>query len=219
MKFRSIASCLAIFFLATHVSSSLAQESSTSMKKVALRVEENANWMASAKNCPASEIPQQEKVNYLRPKSCTANPELCLSQCESGKGDFCYILAYDMQQSKSSIQASEALYQRACKLGVMSGCTNRAAGMFVEKANDEASKQCAAKTYSTVCSFDDPWACTMYAFHLIRGIGVKKDLDLALEVLKKSCKYGDEDPACSGAKGLRQEIMNAKRGLPMKRSK
>jgi hypothetical protein len=57
----------------------------------------------------------------------------------------------------------------------------------------------------------------MYAFHLSRGLGVAKDEALALKILEKSCKYGDSDPACGYAKGLRQDILNRRsKKLPPK---
>ena len=103
---------------------------------------------------------------------------------------------------------AEALFQRACSLGVASGCTNRAAGMLrAAGTSDHRLDQCAAATFAKACELEDPWACTMYASHLVRGAGVNKDAKLALRVLEKSCKYGKDDPACENAMQIREEIL------------
>ena len=54
-----------------------------------------------------------------------------------------------------------------------------------------------------------PWACTMYAFLLSRGIGLRQDKDLALKVLGKSCKYGANDEACIYGTRLKQELLHS----------
>jgi TPR repeat protein len=96
----------------------------------------------------------------------------------------------------------------------MSGCTNRAAGLSEAKPNDMATQACAVDTYAKVCGFDDPWACTMYAFHLSRGIGVAPDPGKALQVLEKSCKYGPDDQACIYGERVRRDIQNQVSGTP-----
>jgi hypothetical protein len=94
---------------------------------------------------------------------------------------------------------SEALFLRACTLGIVSGCTNRAAGMDRPDA-------CAIRTFQVGCDRDDPWACTMIGFHLIRGIGIAQDRERARQALAKSCRFGEDDPACEYAKRLLNEI-------------
>jgi len=78
--------------------------------------------------------------------------------------------------------------------------------MLADSPKDSQVQACAAATFAKACSFDDPWGCTMYAFHLGRGIGVAQDRELALKTLEKSCKYGAEDPACSTGLQLGEEI-------------
>jgi hypothetical protein len=46
----------------------------------------------------------------------------------------------------------------------------------------------------------------MAGYHLARGIGVARDPTRAREVLAKSCKYGEEDQACTYAKGILKGI-------------
>lgn len=106
---------------------------------------------------------------------------------------------------------SEALFLRACKLGIVSGCTNRAAAMINLKADDEKAVKCAVDTFEKTCEQDDPWGCTMFAYALVAGQGGRpKDLDKALQVLSKSCKYGIGDDACQAANKLAEEIKKIK---------
>ena len=65
---------------------------------------------------------------------------------------------------------------------------------------------CAIQTYEKACDRDDPWACTMIGLHLIRGLGVAKDLKRAAQALSKSCRYGETDQACEYAIKLMKEI-------------
>jgi TPR repeat protein len=51
----------------------------------------------------------------------------------------------------------------------------------------------------------------MYSSALAEGRGRRQNLEEALKVLSKSCKYGDEDPACSAAKKLEQSILESKK--------
>jgi hypothetical protein len=178
------------------------------VQQIALRVNANGEWQRDAKRCPAELIPTKQDLSYLSLDHCRS-PRLqqCLKSCEAGRAGSCYWLAYALQSKKVSDTASEALYQRACRLGIVSGCTNRAAGMLHLKEPIPRLEQCAASTFSKACDLDDPWACTMFAQQLIRGAGVEKNDELALRVLEKSCKYGSEDPACVEAMQLKAELL------------
>ena len=181
--------------------------------RIAKDVLSNGSWLAEADRCPSKLMLQRESRDHLAGNDCTPGRlSGCLSKCSTGGGGSCYWLAYALQQSQADRRASEALFQRACKLGVMSGCTNRAAGMLAEKKDDSSAQACAAETFSRTCAFDDPWACTMYASLLNRGIGVAKNNALALKVLEKACKYGPEDQACIYGTQLKKEILRTDPG-------
>ncbi|MGC5700907.1 sel1 repeat family protein [Pseudomonas sp. NFXW11] len=175
------------------------------------KVQAQQEWQAQARHCPAEQMPSMASKRATQANRCE-NPEqlgACLQRCEGGDASDCYWLANTLQQSKGPAAGYEPLYQRACSLGLVSGCTNRAAGMLVAEGDSQKSQQCAAQTFSKACDLDDPWACTMYGFHLSRGIGTAPDADRALQVLDKSCKYGTADPACRGARQLQEEIRQA----------
>ncbi len=173
-------------------------------------VGKKADWIKEAQQCPASLLPRRVSANYLMGDTCKLNLGLCFMKCESGDASSCYWLAYDVQQAGASAQTSDVLFQRACKLGAVSGCTNRAAAMSAKAPQDMAVQRCAVQTYRKACDHNEPWGCTWYGLHLSRGIGVKTNLDLALRMLERSCRYGKEDPACSNAMTLKQEILRQK---------
>jgi TPR repeat protein len=150
---------------------------------------------------------QRESRDHLKGNVCTPGRfSSCLSRCSEGEAGACYWLGYELQQGHAESSVSELLYQRSCRLGIASGCTNRAAGQLADHPNDAKAQACAAQTFAKTCSLDDPWGCTMYGFHLSRGIGVAQDRQLALKVLNKSCRYGTDDPACSSGMRLKDEL-------------
>ena len=175
--------------------------------QVEAAVAKKADWVKEAGQCPASLLPRQVSTAYLMGDTCKLNLALCFMKCEAGDAGACYWLGYDVQQAGGSSVTADVLFQRACKLGVASGCTNRAAAMSAQAPQDMAVQRCAVRTYSKTCAHNEPWGCTMYALHLSRGLGVKADPDLALRMLARSCQYGKDDPACSNAMALKQEIL------------
>jgi len=184
----------------------LAAEASPAMKRIDAQVAAQPDWLADARACPVSLLPERQSYIEVSSGDCKTGLAQCLAECKFGDARSCYWLAYGVQQGGGQEQTSEALFQRACRLGVVSGCTNRAAGMLTATPGAPAIQHCAARTFEKGCALDDPWACTMYALHLSRGMGVKADPALALRVLEKSCKYGADDPACRNAAALRKQI-------------
>ncbi|BAQ74222.1 Sel1 domain-containing protein repeat-containing protein [Pseudomonas sp. Os17] len=178
---------------------------------ISAKVQARQDWQAQARQCPSDNMPARTATRATQANRCETPEQLgaCLQRCEAGDGNDCYWLATTLQQAKGPAAGYEPLYQRACSLGLVSGCTNRAAGMLTADADNQATRHCAVQTFNKACELNDPWACTMYGFHLSRGIGVAPDADLALKVLDKSCKYGPADPACSGARQLQEEIREA----------
>jgi len=177
-------------------------------ESVSRQITQNQEWMSELQQCPADLMPASE--NSIGEDGCRS-PRLrsCMASCTSGEGDACYWLAYALQREKAPEQSIEALFQRACKLGVVSGCTNRAAGILSAE-DSESNQACAARTFQKTCSRDDPWGCTMYALHLSQGWGVPQNKRLALQVLEKSCKYGPEDEACTRGMELKDQLLEAR---------
>lgn len=167
-------------------------------------------WVRESQYCPTHVFPSRKTLSYQARNDCKPGRfSQCLSKCISGEAAACYWLGQELQVGKADQAAAETLYQRSCKLGVVSGCTNRAAGMLQEQPASKQAQACATSTFAKACEADDPWACTMYAMQLTLGQGVKQNKEKALSILKKSCKYGPEDEACSAGIRLRKAILDA----------
>jgi hypothetical protein len=161
---------------------------------------ETPNWLPNLDRCPADVMPARETELQYSKEPCASALEQCLVNCRAGDAGDCYASAQILIEVRRNAVA-EALFLRACALGIVSGCTNRAAGM--DSAGDGS---CAIRTFDIACSRNDPWACTMIGFHLVRGIGIAKDPVRAKEALAKSCRYGEADQACGYARRLMSEI-------------
>jgi TPR repeat protein len=161
------------------------------------------DWLPKPDRCPADLMPAHENSPLdFSLERCSAAPEQCLAACRTGTAGDCYATAIVFQKARPENDLiAQALFQRACMLGMVSGCTNRAAAKDMEQNN-----ACAIRTYDLACDRDDPWACTMVGLHLIRGIGIEKNLARARQALAKSCRFGDGDEACRASKALLKEI-------------
>lgn len=172
---------------------------------------EKPKWLFGEDICPFEVFPKVEDDKFYSFESCAENADICLEKCKDNDGAACYSLAVSIQMKKGLEQyISEFLFLRACKLGYISGCTNRAARILNDHPNDDKFLKCAADTFEKSCEKDDPWGCTMFGDILFRGIIRPKDEEKALQVLAKSCKYGDADAACVKAKELIEEIKKSK---------
>lgn len=177
---------------------------------VAEQVKARKAWMAALSQCPADVMTWRRPVPAGRDLCLSIGDDACLRKCVSGDAGACYWLALSVQE-KTEKPVSEALFQRACTLGIASGCTNRAAGMFVATQDDPSVLTCTYRSFERSCALGDAWGCTMQGLQLVRGLGVEPDADEALRVLQGACRNGEEDPACQSGQALRQEIKARKR--------
>lgn len=188
------------------------RESKLHFEKVIKLLDKKPKWLYSEDICPFEVMPDfLSKVKNVS-EGCLNNAEICLTECKKDDGLACYSLALWIQEEKGLLQDySERLFLRSCKLGVVSGCTNRAAAIINSQETDEKAIKCAVDTFEKTCEKDDPWGCTMFGFALYLGKGRPQDLDKAVKVLSKSCKNGVEDPACQSANQLIEEIKKVRR--------
>ncbi|HMS41052.1 MAG TPA: hypothetical protein PKE69_12555 [Pyrinomonadaceae bacterium] len=186
--------------------------SSPNFEKTYKILESKPNWLFSEIDfCPFDVFPKTVESKRYLPDACDKNANVCLNNCKNNDGMACYTLAILIQSKKSPNQDySEALFLRACKLGVISGCTNRAARILNDKPDDDKSVKCAVDTFEKTCDEDDAWGCTMFGFSLYLGKGRPQDFEKALKVLPKGCKFGEEDPACQMANQIIDEIKKIK---------
>jgi TPR repeat protein len=175
-------------------------------------IQSKPDWLNENDICPKDVIPLIEKpVTYLD-EGCENNAQKCLEQCKNEDANACYSLAL-LIQKRIDLKKEEAnpLFLRACKFGIISGCTNIAAARFNIDDTDSETVKCSIDTFEKTCERDEPWGCTMFGMVLTHGTGRPQDLDKALKVLSKSCKYGDEDEACKSAKSIEQQITDFKK--------
>ncbi|HVE71789.1 MAG TPA: sel1 repeat family protein [Thermoanaerobaculia bacterium] len=167
-----------------------------------------AAWRGEVDKCPSALMREEQDLTFLKGSGGCKAPEMqqCLALCDGGNAAACYWLAISLQEHDAPDGTVTALFRRACRLGIVSGCTNSAAAMLLPDQVSESVQQCASATFAKACALDDPWGCTMYAAQLAQGAGVAKDTKLALKVLEKSCKYGADDPACIRAGELRAKL-------------
>jgi hypothetical protein len=163
-------------------------------------------WLFPAAECPADVAASREETTTYLSEACVPDLSTCLDRCRTGESNACYASALRVQELARDTVGSEALFLRACRLGTMSGCTNRAAGIVTHEPEYRGGDECATRTFRTMCDRQDPWACAMFGFHLKLGRGVEQDLDRALVVLRKTCSLDKDDPACHAALELIADI-------------
>lgn len=181
--------------------------------QITASVSNNPIFKNNLDKCPADTSPKkpfEDTQNYTEAfEICSEDAKGCYQRCTENHAYACYVSAQIVQESNQYV-AAEQLFQRACELGVPSACTNRAAGAlnFLDKISLDQ-KQCITRTFEKSCAWDDPWGCTMYAKQIIEADQSERSYKRALEVLKKSCKYGPKDEACSYGMDLKQDILNS----------
>ena len=177
---------------------------------LANEVNASRDWAADLAKCPADLMPATSHPDYDRRVKAQCEAEssqaACLAACKAGKGEHCYWLGNALQASEHDDRASEILFQRSCKLGVPSGCTNRAAILLPPAKTKVDAQSCPARTFARTCAANDPWGCTMYGFILGGDKGNASSKQKALEVLRKSCQFGEKDPACRAANAMRKDL-------------
>ena len=109
------------------LSTAWAESDSSALAK---QVSASQDWLADLAKCPVDLIPATSQRNYSHgvKTQCTAKSSqaACLASYKAGAGEHCYWLGVALQASEQNDRASEMLFQRSCKPGVASGCTNRA---------------------------------------------------------------------------------------------
>ena len=177
--------------------------------KVVESLQNKPEWLFSAVSCPVDLLPKHaEKPKFLS-DGCADSPNGCIKKCQTGDASACYSLALLIQEhTEIGNEVSEALFLRSCSLGIVSGCTNRAAIIFESKKDDPIAEKCAVDTFEKACSLDDAWACTMYGFALLEGISREKNLKESDLILSKACALSSspQHPACAKANELRKLI-------------
>jgi hypothetical protein len=180
-------------------------DTTASAKRAFHRLSARPDWLFPFDACPADAFPGIEKLVPFAGGRWELDVDASLDRCQANDANACYAAALQAQQAKVPSDYAEALFSRACSLGLVTGCTNRAAGLVTYASPEVDPWPCANRTFEAMCSRDDPWACTMWGASLLRGRGVQKDVPAALKVLPKGCLLGEDDPACEAARKLLRE--------------
>ena len=177
-------------------------------QKVIEVLKRKPEWLFTGDVCPVDVMPDFERKIEYKALGCTDNPDKCLEKCQSDDANGCYALALliDGQRGKEA-DDTQALYLRACKLGIVSGCTNYAAGKSNLTPNDEKTLKCAADTFEKTCFRDDSWGCSMYGLALGNGLGREQNTEEASKALQKACTIaGENSQACQSARKTEELI-------------
>jgi hypothetical protein len=180
-------------------------ESSGSTKVVLARLSVRPDWLFPFAECPADAFPGVETPLNYRRGECADSIGPCLDRCQSDDGTACYVAALRIQILNAPTDYSEALFLKACRLGIASGCTNRAAGILSLETDKPTPWSCVNRTFEAMCQKDDPWACTMWGSSLLHGRGMQPDVARARQVLPRGCRISERDPACVAARSLLAE--------------
>jgi hypothetical protein len=164
--------------------------------------DEVPGWLLPADACPADVMPEKE-VPFAARAGCKGL-EACMEGCRAGTAMACYVAAGLVEEQRMPV--AKALFLRACRLGITSGCTNRAAEMRVLEAGRPETGGCTARTFEQTCARQDPWGCTMFGWSLMVGDGIAKDVARAREVLPGGCRLDEDDEACKKARELLKEL-------------
>jgi TPR repeat protein len=175
------------------------------------RLAQRPTWLFPFFECPADVFPGTEAPEVDEDRGCSTDLQACLDRCEAKDPYACYYGAQHVQAMKVTPDYSEALYLRACRLGVASGCTNRAAGLLNFAPDGSEPWPCANRTFAAMCEFKDPWACTMWGSSLLYGKGVEPDIPRARDALSQGCRFGQDDPACTAALKMLSEAKSGKK--------
>jgi hypothetical protein len=151
-------------------------------RSVADAVIAHADWAEDAGRCPVD-----------------------LKRCETGDASACYWLGRDLLVREQP-QAAGMLLSRACRLGAVPACTNRAIEEFARDEQSAASQRCTYLSVEKTCALGDAWGCAMQGGLLRKGSGVVRDLDKARTVLEKACADAPETDACASARRALRKI-------------
>lgn len=162
---------------------------------------EQPSWLFTPAACLSDKLPARFVDFSFDDEACLGGRLLaCVEECRAGMPASCYSAALAAQRDDAlSLDTDQALFVRACTLGMASGCTNAAAFLLKKDAADP----CAGPAFEVVCERGyDPWACTMLAKALLAHAD-KPDAQRLQRLLAEACRLGDDGevghrPPCPG---------------------
>jgi hypothetical protein len=165
--------------------------------------------------CPA-EMATSNNVGFESfSETCAQEPIGCIELCNRGNANACFGVGLLLQKDDDRSRGyDEALFAKACALGMPLGCTNRAAGMLSAVDDDgrsafgdvEATYDCTFRTFEMTCAADDAWGCMMLSMSLATGRGSPVDRQSAKAKLDRTCELLPGDGPCESAIAVRRWI-------------
>lgn len=181
--------------------------------KILKALEAKPEWLFGNMACPSEVMPANAGKPKYMSEGCKDNPGRCLERCQAEDPSACYALALLTEEyAEPANQGPQALYLRSCRLGIASGCTNRAANIAEMKPDDPHAQKCATDTFQKTCDQNDSWGCSMLGFALYQGIGRPKNIVEAEKALRKACETSTDKsgPACKNATELMDRLSKEK---------
>lgn len=189
------------------------EEVDLELSKVSEQINSKLDWLSFDEQFTSKIVPASSEALKYSDKGCRNNPNRCFEQCKKEDGNACYALALLFEDRKSLEQNdSKPLFLKACKLGIISGCTNYAAGILNSDPQNIDINQTAKSIFEQTCEKKDAWGCTMYGMLLAESAESEDDFKNAIKYLKKACEFrSNEDEACKNAQTIIEQINKLKR--------
>src|SRR5688572_24025699 len=154
-------------------------------------------------SCAVDNAPNESHESKLAPEDCAGEPSQCLANCDTGNGEACWALGILIQQTgEVASTVSEALFNKSCRLGIASGCTNAAATRMYREGGKAS--PCDERSFEYSCKQTDPWGCMMYG----RVLAERDDVSAARVALDRACEVSDDKngEACTNAKAMKSQV-------------
>lgn len=193
------------------------------LRNTAQKIFKDPQFSTYFNSCPAADFGKKRSsmtlivntlvgIDEMDMAFCQVAPEVCMLQCTTGNGEACLELAraFESVRDKIGKVPGRMAFALACATGSSSGCTNRGAGMRnapisgdpMSMLPDEEKYACTFSLFSTACTKNDPWGCSMLGEAYAEGEGTPVDLNLARKHFRAACELAPEDDSCNYAKQL-----------------
>ncbi len=149
---------------------------------------------SSAKPAIAACAAPAGAISGLEPDDACGDAHACERACDAGGAPACVTAGNMDAESDHPDRGKELrLYERACRLGNVLGCTNYGATVRLEH-RDPVSLACAARLFALACAAGEAEGCAMAGAAYARGEGVPQDRSRALQALLRGCDGALDHP-------------------------
>lgn len=152
-----------------------------------------------AEPCVADEIGQL-RWGWTEREGCTAESTECRDACVAGDANACFNLAVSIQaellpdDDDRQVEARYVPYfERACRLGLATGCTNWAAAQLFGET--PPATRCLYRMFERACEVGEPFGCSMTARILIEWSRTPIDVWIGYHQLASACD-ANAGPPC-----------------------